>query len=64
MPEKMVGAASTDAIQDDKVQLRVEDAKQASNRSRTQQSSEASHIKPCYPPKTINCSDGTSLFIG
>lgn len=28
-----------------------------SNRSTQQQSSGSTHIKPCYPPKTINCSD-------
>ena len=30
----------------------------ASNKSKKQQSSAASHVKPCYPTKTINCSDG------
>lgn len=29
------------------------------NRATTQQSSGASHVRPCYPTKTINCSDGT-----
>lgn len=59
----MVGAATADAIQDGKVQLTVEDADKARKRARTQQSSEASHIKPSYPPKTINCSDGGSIFL-
>ena len=38
---------------------------QVSNKATAQQSSEASHVKPCYPEKTINCSDGkkqTRLF--
>lgn len=34
-------------------------SEQINNRATTQQSSGASHIKPCYPTKTINCSDGT-----
>ena len=29
-----------------------------SNKATTQQSTGASHVKPCYPEKTINCSDG------
>ena len=62
MPEKAVGAAATNAIHDGKVQLRVEDDKQAKSRSKSQQSSDASHVKPCYPPKTINCSDGVCLL--
>lgn len=62
MPEKAVGAATTDAIRDDKVRLRVEDDKQAKIRSKSQQSSNASHVKPCYPPRTINCSDGIWAF--
>lgn len=30
----------------------------SNNKATTQQSTGASHIKPCYPEKTINCSDG------
>ena len=29
-----------------------------SNKATTQQSTGASHVKPCYPERTINCSDG------
>ena len=35
---------------------------QVNNRATKQQSSGASHVKPCYPTKTINCSDGMLLF--
>ena len=31
---------------------------QGNNKATTQQSTGASHIRPCYPDKTINCSDG------
>ena len=62
VPEKAVGVVAKDTIRDDKVQLRVEDDKQAKTRSKSQQSSDASHVKPCYPPKTVNCSDGICPF--
>ena len=34
---------------------------QGNSKATTQQSSGASHIKPCYPEKTINCSDGKAV---
>ena len=36
---------------------------QSNNKATTQQSTGASHVKPCYPDKTINCSNGNLMLL-
>ena len=36
---------------------------QSNNKATTQQSTGASHVKSCYPEKTINCSNGNLMLL-